>query len=60
MGGEGGPHNDVSLPCNILPKEMISKQTKTILCLPHYIFLIETECIAASVGTIIVARGPLS
>ena len=33
---------------------------KTVLSLPHYIFLIETQCIAASVGTIIVAPGALS
>ena len=52
--------NDVSHPCNILLKQMISKQKKTVLSLPYYIFLIETECIAASAGTIIVARGALS
>ena len=56
-GGRRGPQNDFSLPCNILPKQMISKQKKS---LPHYIFLIETQCIAASEGTIIVARGVLS
>ena len=36
-GGEGGPQNDFSLPCNILRKQMISKQ-KRQYCLSLIIF----------------------